>query len=324
MKHYVITGGAGFIGSNLIRNLLQQGEELTITCIDKLDDFYSVAIKEQHIQEFKKSKQFRFLRIDIDTATVSALEELILEPVDVIIHLAAKTGVRPSLSNPLAYQQTNIRGTQLMLDFSRAKKCHQFIFASSSSVYGENKNFPWKETEPLLPISPYAMTKLSGEMLGHIYHHIYGLRFIALRFFTVYGPGQRPDLAIHKFVKNILEEKSISFFGKGASSRDYTYIDDIVQGIKAAIAYTNSGFEIINLGNNKSIVLHKLVAEIEEVLKKNATIHYLPEQPGEVHSTFADITKAKDLLGYQPKMKLKDGLQLFYDWYVTNRDLLNS
>ncbi len=324
MKHFVITGGAGFIGSHLIRTLLEQSPSLKITCIDNLDPFYSPAIKLQNVNEFKQHPLFRFLLFDIAKSSSSDLEKLINEPVDVIIHLAAKAGIRPSIANPLLYQETNITGTQNLLQFASAKNCKQFIFASSSSVYGANKNLPWCENEPLLPISPYAMTKLSGEMLGHVHHHLYGSQFIALRFFTAYGPGQRPDLAIHKFIKSIDADEPICFFGNGNSNRDYTYVADIVQGVIAAIDYNKSGFEIINLGNNDAITLQQLVNKIELVMNKKAKINYLPEQPGEVHSTFADNTKAKVLLGYQPKMKLKNGLQLFYDWYVTNRDVLNS
>ena len=259
-----------------------------------------------------------------DLATVSAKElcELIEEPVDVIVHIAAKAGVRPSIQNPLAYQQTNVIGTQHLLDFAKEKGVKQFVFASSSSVYGINDHFPWKEDEQLLPISPYAMTKLAGEMLGHVYSKLFDIRFIALRFFTVYGPSQRPDLAIHKFTKAILKGESITMYGNGTTSRDYTFVDDIVQGVIAAMHYDKTGFEIINLGNNYSVSLKELIASIEEVTGKKASIEQLPEQPGDVSKTFADIVKAKQLLGYNPQIKLKDGLKRFYDWFLQNEELL--
>ncbi len=204
--HYFITGGAGFIGSNLIAELLRREPDAFITCIDNFDPFYSPAIKDFNIREFKSLSNFRFLSIDLARTPVARLTELVPESIDVIVHLAGKAGVRPSIQNPEAYQEANIIGLQHTLDFARQKNCNQFVFASSSSVYGVNDHFPWKEDEQLLPISPYAMTKLAGEMMGHVYHRLYGMRFIALRFFTVYGPGQRPDLAIHKFTRSILAD----------------------------------------------------------------------------------------------------------------------
>jgi UDP-glucuronate 4-epimerase len=196
------------------------------------------------------------------------------------------------------------------------------VFASSSSVYGVNKNFPWKEDERLQPISPYAMTKLSGEMAGHVFSSLYGIRFVALRFFTVYGPSQRPDLAIHKFIKSIVKNQPITMYGDGSTSRDYTYIEDIVKGIVAAVNYDQSLFEIINLGNNYAVSLKELIYNIEEVVGKKAAIDRQPEQPGDVPETFADITKAKRLLNYHPTTQLKEGLENFYDWFLKNKELL--
>jgi UDP-glucuronate 4-epimerase len=230
--------------------------------------------------------------------------------------------VRPSIENPLAYQQSNIIGLQNMLDFARAKKIRQFVFASSSSVYGINDHYPWKEDEQLMPISPYAMTKLSGEMIGHVSSRLFGIRFIALRFFTVYGPAQRPDLAIHKFTKAILSGKPIPVYGDGTTSRDYTFVNDTVKGVIAAMQYNQTEFEIINLGNNYAITLNELIAAIEEVMGKKAVIDRQPDQPGDVPKTFADINKAKALLGYDPQTKLKDGLKIFYDWFLQNKQLL--
>ena len=320
--HILVTGGAGFIGSNLIRALFQNESAVKITCIDNFDPFYSADLKQFNIRDFKTNPDFHFLYTDIAVASVKELCESIPDPVDVIVHLAAKAGVRPSIQNPLSYQQTNIIGLQNMLDFAKEKNIKQFVFASSSSVYGVNDHYPWKEDEQLLPVSPYAMTKLSGEMLGHVYSKLFGIRFIALRFFTVYGPSQRPDLAIHKFTKTILKDEPIMMYGDGSTSRDYTYVNDTVQGILAAIKYAKSDFEIINLGNNYTISLKGLVDTLEEIIGKKAIIEQHPEQPGDVPKTFADITKAKELLGYNPQTKLEEGLKNFYDWFMSNEELL--
>ena len=320
--HILVTGGAGFIGSNLINTLFRDNPGIKITCIDNFDPFYSADIKQLNIRNFKSNPDFHFLYVDLATVSSKELCELICDPVDVIVHIAAKAGVRPSIQNPLAYQQTNVIGTQHLLDFAKEKEIKQFVFASSSSVYGINDHYPWKEDEQLVPISPYAMTKLAGEMLGHVYSKLYNIRFIALRFFTVYGPSQRPDLAIHKFTKAILKGEPVTMYGDGSTSRDYTFVDDIVQGIMAAMIYDKTGFEIINLGNNYTVSLQELIAAIEEATGKKAVIEHLPEQPGDVPKTFADISKAKQLLGYNPQTKLKDGLKKFYDWFLQNEELL--
>ena len=320
-KHYLITGAAGFIGSHLVRALLND-KDLRITIIDNFDPFYSKQIKLLNTADFQKHQQITVFDRNLETLSISELQIIIPQKVDVIIHLAAKAGVRPSIKDPLGYQQTNILGTQTLLDFAKETGVKQFVFASSSSVYGVNKNLPWKEEEQLLPISPYAMTKLAGEMAGHVFSSLYGIRFIALRFFTVYGPSQRPDLAIHKFVKAILTEQPITMYGDGSTSRDYTYVDDIVQGVLAAIKYDQSLFEIINLGNNYAISLKDLIQNIEEVVGKKSAILQQPEQAGDVPRTFADISKAKKLLNYQPTTQLKDGLQNFYDWFLKNKELL--
>ena len=322
MKHYLITGGAGFIGSNLIRNLLKNEPGLAITCIDNFDPFYSRTIKEFNIREFKDHPSFRLIESDLGKVSGADLARLIPGKIDVIVHLAARAGVRPSIENPLSYQEANVIGLQNMLDFARLKGIKQFVFASSSSVYGINDHYPWKEEEKLMPISPYAMTKLSGEMLGHVYHKLFGIRFIALRLFTVYGPGQRPDLAIHKFTKNIMAGKPIAMFGDGSTSRDYTYVDDTVQGITGAIHYDKTGFEIINLGNHYTISLKELIAGIEKVTGKKAIIDQQPDQPGDVPKTYADIAKARDLLGYNPKTQIQEGLKKFYDWFVQHEAML--
>jgi UDP-glucuronate 4-epimerase len=321
-KHYVVTGGAGFIGSNLVRKLLER-DDVQLTCIDSFDPFYRRQLKLLNIDGFEKHHNFFLRDIDLDTVTIEELHQAFPQPIDVVIHLAARAGVRPSIADPMAYQHTNILGTQKLLDFAAQKKVPQFVFASSSSVYGENKNLPWKEEEPLLPISPYAMTKLSGEMAGHVYSSLTGQRFIALRFFTVYGPGQRPDLAIHRFTKAMFQGKPVTMFGDGSTSRDYTYVDDIVQGVVAAIDYTGSQFEIINLGNSYAVSLKDLIAALEKSTGQNASITQQPEQPGDLRQTFADISKAKRLLQYQPQTTLEDGLRRFHDWYRQHQGILN-
>jgi UDP-glucuronate 4-epimerase len=324
MKHYLVTGGAGFIGSNLIKALLKEEPDAKITSIDDFDPFYPEGIKQLNIQNFAHNPLFTLLRNDIGKTSGKELSELIKDPVDVIVHLAAKAGVRPSIQNPVSYQETNVIGLQNLLDFAVQKKVKQFVFASSSSVYGVNDHYPWKEDEQLMPISPYAMTKLSGEMLGHVYHKLYGIRFLALRFFTVYGPGQRPDLAIHKFTKSIYTGKPITMYGDGSTSRDYTFISDTVQGVMQAMKYDKTGFEIINLGNSYTVSLKELIAAIEETVGKKAIIEQLPDQPGDVPKTYADVAKAHQLLGYDPKTKLKDGLAAFYKWFLNNKELLLS
>jgi UDP-glucuronate 4-epimerase len=320
--HYLITGGAGFIGSNLVRRLFASEKDIAITCIDDFDPFYSAQIKQLNISTFRHNPAFRLLNIDLATSSSKDLAEAIKDPVDVIVHLAAKAGVRPSILNPLSYQQANVIGLQNLLDFAKDTKCKQFVFASSSSVYGINDHFPWKEDEQLMPISPYAMTKLAGEMLGHVYSKLFDIRFIALRFFTVYGPGQRPDLAIHKFTKTILNGKPIGMYGDGTTSRDYTYVDDTIQGIIGATKYDKSNFEIFNLGNNYSVSLIELINSIEKVTGKKAMVEQLPDQPGDVPKTFADISKAKRLLGYAPETKLNEGLEKFYKWFSQHKELL--
>jgi UDP-glucuronate 4-epimerase len=320
-KHYLITGGAGFIGSHLVKALLND-EDLRITIIDNFDPFYSRQIKLLNTDGFEKHHQVTVFDRNLDTLSITELKTILPQKVDVIIHLAAKAGVRPSINDPLAYQRTNILGTQMLLDFAKETGVKQFVFASSSSVYGVNKNLPWKEDEQLQPISPYAMTKLAGEMAGHVFSSLYGIRFIALRFFTVYGPSQRPDLAIHKFVRSILTDQPITMYGDGSTSRDYTYVDDIIQGVLSAINYDQSLFEIINLGNNYAVSLKDLIQNIEEVIGRKSAILQQPEQAGDVPQTFADISKAKKLLNYQPTTQLKDGLKNFYDWFLKNKELL--
>jgi UDP-glucuronate 4-epimerase len=313
-KRILITGAAGFIGSNLINRLLQSGI-YQLVGLDNFDNFYSREQKEKNLAPFISHPDFHFFEGDICNMD----DLLALGDFDVIIHLAAKAGVRPSILNPILYQQVNVDGTQNLLEFARQKKIMQFVFASSSSVYGINENIPWNEDEKLKPISPYASTKLSCEMLGHVYSHLYGIRFLALRFFTVYGPAQRPDLAIHKFFKAISEGNPIPVYGDGSSSRDYTFVEDTIQGIEAAITYDQSDFEIINLGNNQTVTLSELITAIEKISGKKAIIDRQPEQAGDVPKTYADISKAKRLLDYQPDTSLEKGLISFYEWYLANQ-----
>ncbi|SDD62093.1 UDP-glucuronate 4-epimerase [Mucilaginibacter pineti] len=309
MKKILVTGGAGFIGSNLIAKLLSAGDT-KVVCIDNFDDFYPKDIKEKNLLPFKANPNFEFIEGDI--RNMADLDKA--TDVNVIVHLAAKAGVRPSIVNPILYQDVNVSGTQNLLEYAKKNNITQFVFASSSSVYGINENVPWTETETLMPISPYASTKLSGEMLGHVYSHLYNIRFIALRFFTVYGPGQRPDLAIHKFFKLILNGKPIPVFGNGETSRDYTFVDDTVSGIIGAINYSDTNFEIINLGNYKTVTLTGLIESIEKICDKKAIIDRFEEQPGDVPHTFADVDKAKRLLNYNPQTDLATGLLKFKEW----------
>lgn len=313
VNHILITGGAGFIGSNLVSRLIDD-PNFRITCLDNFDPFYNPRIKKVNIASHLKRSNYTFILEDI--RAFSRIKSKISGHVDAIIHLAAKVGVHPSIKDPMMYSQVNINGTQNMLELARLLRCKKFIFASSSSVYGLNSHVPWTEDDyNLQPISPYAGTKISGELLGHVYAHLYNFQFIALRLFTVYGPRQRPDLVIHKFTKLILEGKPITLYGDGKTKRDYTYIDDIVSGIVAALDYSSSPYEIINLGNNQPVELRKLISLLEKALRKIAIIKKVPEQPGDVPVTYADIKKAKKLLGYKPKTDLQTGLLNFIRWF---------
>ncbi|RPD48930.1 NAD-dependent epimerase/dehydratase family protein [Paracnuella aquatica] len=321
-KHYLVTGGAGFIGSHVCAALLRQ-PGVRVSCLDSFEPFYRREIKDLNLAPLLRNEAFQLLELNLDTLTVDQLQAALPDPVHTIIHLAARAGVRPSILNPLSYQQTNVIGTQVLLDFAVKTGVQKFVFASSSSVYGVNGNLPWNEEERLQPISPYAMTKLAGEGLGHVYSHLYKLPFIALRFFTVYGPGQRPDLAIHKFTKAIINGEPIPVFGDGSTSRDYTFIDDIVSGILGAVDYEGSLYEIVNLGNHQTVSLQGLIDALEEVIGKKAIINRQPEQPGDVPHTYADVAKAQRLFGYNAGTDLREGLRKFYDWFLANKNVLN-
>jgi UDP-glucuronate 4-epimerase len=306
----LVTGAAGFIGSHLVDRLLREG--WTVTGIDNFDPFYARDVKEAHIRDHRRDVRYRMAEIDIrDRGALSALGDA--EGYDVIVHLAARAGVRPSILDPIGYQDVNVCGTQNLLEFARERRIPQFVFASSSSVYGINPRVPWSEEDHvLLPISPYASTKVSGELLGHVYSHLFGIRFVALRFFTVYGPRQRPDLAIHKFARAIRGGTPIPVFGDGSTRRDYTFIDDIVSGIVAAMTYRATSFEVINLGNNATVSLAEMIRQLEEALGARAIIDRQPS--GDVPQTWAAIDKARDMLGYAPATRLEDGIRRFVAW----------
>jgi len=312
LKTILITGGAGFIGSSLIDELFIENPNLYIINIDNFDGFYAKEIKEKNIQKQLSNPNYRVLSLDINhpKAVSDALHNI---EIDSIVHLAAKAGVRPSIQNPHGYFETNVMGTLNMLELAKDKKVRKFVFASSSSVYGSNPNVPWSENDlNLEPISPYAASKIAAEKVCQTYAHLYGLDISALRFFTVYGPRQRPDLAIHKFFKLALENKPIPFYGDGSTQRDYTYIDDIVSGIKGAMNYKGKGFEVFNLGNHQTVSLKELVKAIGETLGLELLLDKQPMQAGDVEKTYADIGKALTDLNYYPKMKLKEGLGIFY------------
>lgn len=284
-----------------------------MTGVDNFDPFYPPEFKRRNIASHLTNDRYRLVEADI--RDLGALGGRLEGGYDVIVHLAAKAGVRPSIQDPIAYQEVNVRGTQNLLELARRWGVRQFVFASSSSVYGINPDVPWRESTPVLrPISPYAATKVSGELLGHVYSHLYGIRFLALRFFTVYGPRQRPDLAIHKFARAMLAGDPITVFGDGTTSRDYTYIDDIIGGVRAAIDYRDSPYEVINLGNNRTVSLAELVRALEEVLGVQAKVERKPEQPGDVPLTWAGIGKARELLGYEPRTDFLEGLRRFAAW----------
>lgn len=312
----ILTGCAGFIGSHTLDRLLAEGHE--IIGVDNFDSFYSRTLKNSNIEAHEGNASFELLQGDLaDGSTYSKLKFLAGdERVDAVIHLAAKAGVRPSIQDPVGYQRANVIATQNLLEFAKENGIKQFIFASSSSVYGVNPDVPWSESDAVLkPISPYASTKVSCELMGHVYSHLYGLRVLGLRFFTVYGPRQRPDLAINKFTRLIEAGEPIPVFGDGSTRRDYTYIDDIVQGIIGSLCYAGSEFEVINLGNDQTVTLSEMIETIEKVVGKSAIIDWQPEQPGDVPQTWADISHANKLLGYRPRTSFKDGVTKFYDWW---------
>lgn len=311
MKHCLITGGAGFIGSHLVDRLLRDGHRVTV--LDNFDPFYEPAIKRQNVAAHVERGTFRLVEGDI--RDLEGMKRELNGDYDVIVHLAARAGVRPSLEDPVGYQEVNVCGTQNLLELARTWGVRQFVFASSSSVYGVNPDVPWSEdNHDLRPISPYASTKLSGELLGHVYSHLYGIRFIGLRFFTVYGPRQRPDLAIHKFARLMLAGKPLPFYGDGTTRRDYSFVDDIVEGIVRSMSLESVPYAIINLGNDRTITLNELVAILEEKLGCKAQLNRMPEQPGDVPQTWASMTRCNELLGALPRTDFREGIDRFVEW----------
>jgi UDP-glucuronate 4-epimerase len=311
--NFLVTGGAGFIGSHLCERLLNEGH--AVWTIDDLNPFYDVAIKQQNLCDIQSlAKPFTFVQGDL--TDVECLDELFGEvQFDQIIHLAARAGVRPSLQEPALYQRVNVEGTVNLLEAARKRGVKKITIASSSSVYGVNAKVPFSEVDPIFSaISPYAASKLACEALGHVYHHVYGMDVAMLRFFTVYGPRQRPDLAIHKFAQLIERGKPIPVFGDGKTARDYTYVTDTLEGIMACTR-KEFGFEIFNLGESQTVELDYLISLIEKALGKKAIIDRQPAQPGDVPITFADISKARNILGYNPQIKIEQGIPKFVEWF---------
>ena len=308
----LVTGGAGFIGSHLVEKLLASGHEVVI--LDDFNDFYDPQTKHANVAGL--ARDVTVYHVDLrDSELVRNLFHR--EKVDAIAHLAARAGVRPSIQQPRLYYDTNVTGTLHLLEAARVTGVERFVFASSSSVYGASKRIPFSEDEHLTQtFSPYAATKIAGEFLCSTYSHLYNLRVVALRYFTVYGPRQRPDLAIHQFTRRIYAGQPIDQFGDGSTRRDYTYIDDVIQGTMAALQYEGSLFDIFNLGENDTIQLKDLIAAIEKALGKKAKINQLPEQPGDMPLTCADISKARKLLAYKPTTRLSDGLPRFIEWFL--------
>jgi UDP-glucuronate 4-epimerase len=308
----LVTGGAGFVGSHLVEKLLSDGQRVSI--LDDFNDFYDPEIKRENIAPVSKDVSIHQVDIRDSPAVRSVFHG---QKFDAIAHLAARAGVRPSIQHPQLYYDTNVSGTLHLLEAARMTGVERFIFASSSSVYGIAKTAPFSENFHLTQtISPYAATKIAGEFLCSTYSHLYQMRVVALRYFTVYGPRQRPDLAVHRFTKLIHGGRPIEQFGDGTTRRDYTYIDDIIQGTMAALKYDGALFDVFNLGENETIQLSDLIAAIEGALGKKATINQLPEQPGDLPLTCADISKARKLLGYNPKTPFAEGLPRFINWFL--------
>lgn len=341
VMNYLITGGSGFIGSHLVEQLLKNGH--SVINIDNFDGFYDYRIKIKNTVEslgLNSASNFTdresdILKLSIETKSDNyqlyyqdirdkkGLEEIFKNHrIDFVIHLAALAGVRPSIEKPLEYEEVNIRGTQNLWELCKDFGIRKFVCASSSSVYGNNEHIPFSETDNVdNPISPYAATKKCGEIIGHVYHSLYNIDIIQLRFFTVYGPRQRPDLAIHKFTRLILENKEIPFYGDGSTARDYTFIDDIIDGVLKSVKYlevNENVYEIINLGESEVVTLNEMLSVLETEIGKKAIKKILPMQPGDVLKTNADITKARTLIGYLPTTNFQNGIKKFVEWFLGN------
>ena len=315
MKTYLITGDAGFIGSTIAQKLLENGERVVV--VDNFNDFYDPQLKKENIKPFLENPNFEIYEVDI--RNVDGLSKVFDEnKIDIVIHLAAMAGVRPSIENPMLYQDVNGMGTQNVLEQAKLHNIKKLVMASSSSVYGNCKEVSFREDMIVdFAISPYAATKKANEVMAHVYHKLFGMSIIMLRFFTVYGPKQRPDLAINKFTRMMMNGEEITMYGDGTTSRDYTYVDDIVDGVVKSCNYVDKNenvYEIINLGSNNPISLKDMIATIGKVLGVNPKIKQMPMQPGDVDRTYADVTKAKELLGYEPKMTFEEGIRKFVEW----------
>lgn len=308
---YLVTGAAGFIGSHLVEALLQRG--CFVAGVDNFDHFYNPAIKRRNLERASASESFRFVEGDI--RDLPLIENLLSEHrISTVVHLAARAGVRPSIEQPLLYQSVNLEGTSVVLEAMRRTNVRRLLFASSSSVYGNNRSLPFRESDRVdHPISPYAATKKAGELLCHTYHHLYGIDVACLRFFTVYGPRQRPEMAIHKFTRMMAAGQTIPMYGDGSSARDFTYIDDIIQGM-LAIDAGFSGYRILNLGEAQTTTLTDLIATIGRALGVEPAVERLEHQPGDVDITYADITAAREL-GYRPEVSIEQGIERFVRWY---------
>ncbi|MBV8820773.1 MAG: GDP-mannose 4,6-dehydratase [Acidobacteriaceae bacterium] len=317
----LITGGAGFIGSHLSERLLREDRKIVV--IDDLNDYYSPQLKTENLNCIRSFGDFDFYHCDIcDEAEVARIVRK-HEP-HTIVHLAARAGVRPSLENPILYERVNVHGTLSLLEAARKNSVRKFVFASSSSIYGAANRVPFVEDDHVnLPISPYAATKIAGEKICFTYSHLYGMQAICLRFFTVYGPRQRPDLAIRKFIEMVENGDPIPVYGDGSSGRDYTYITDILDGIEAAIAY-DCRFETFNLGNSHPVSLATMIRTIEKTLCKEAETRLYPEQPGDVPLTYADISKARKLLGYSPRVSFSEGIRQFVEWFQQRSQVVQA
>jgi UDP-glucuronate 4-epimerase len=312
-RRYLITGGAGFIGSHLVERLLEHNPA-RVTVIDNFDDFYDPQIKRANIIKHAEHQAYRLVEADI--RNYNSLKKLFSNEVfDVIVHLAAKAGVRPSVADPRTYNEVNVTGTMNLLDLAQRNGIKKFVFASSSSVYGPAAKPPFKEDAPHSPISPYAATKAAGEMLAHTYSHLYDMQMVCLRFFTVYGARQRPDLAIHKFARLIASNRPIPVYGDGTAERDFTYIDDIMQGVLAAIEYDATPFEVFNLGESQTVTVNRMIELLEDALGQKAVIERKPLQPGDMPRTHADISKARRLLNYKPTTAIEEGIKKFAEWF---------
>ena len=312
MQSLLVTGGAGFIGSHLVEKLVADGHQVTV--LDNFNDFYEPDIKRANLSAVSDS--IRLIEGDItDRQLVDRVFEE--QSFDKVVHLAARAGVRPSIDDPEAYITTNINGTYYLLDAARRTGVEQFVFSSSSSVYGKNEKMPFSEEDRIdQTISPYAATKLAGEQLCSNFAHLYGMRVVCLRFFTVYGPRQRPDLAISKFTRLISNDEPIERYGDGSTARDYTYVEDIVRGVVGALGYRGKDFDIFNLGGSQTVTLNGLIEAVEEALGKKATIIEMPEQPGDVPKTWADVSKAERLLDYHPDTPIRAGVPKYVEWFL--------